>query len=29
VHAYDQWSVDDLLQLAGRHIQPSDHRLRT
>jgi hypothetical protein len=29
VHAYDQWSADDLLQLAGHHIQPTDHRLRT
>ena len=29
VHAYDQWSVDDLLQLAGQRIQPSDHRLGT
>jgi peroxiredoxin len=29
VHAYDQWSVDDLLQLAGHHTQPTDHRLRT
>ena len=29
VHAYDQWSVDDLLQLAGQHIQPTDHRLGT
>jgi hypothetical protein len=29
VHACDQWSVDDLLQLAGQHIQPSDHPLRT
>jgi hypothetical protein len=29
VHAYDQWSVDDLLQLAGHHIQPTDHRLGT
>jgi hypothetical protein len=27
-HAYDQWSVDDLLQLAGQHIRPGDHRLR-
>ena len=29
VHAYDKWSVDDLLQLAGQNIQPADHRLRT
>ena len=29
VHAYDQWSVDDLLHLAGQHIQPTDHRLGT
>jgi hypothetical protein len=25
-HAYDQWSVDDLLHFARQHIQPSDHR---
>jgi peroxiredoxin len=28
VHAYDQWSVDDLLQLASQHIRATDHRLR-
>jgi len=25
VHAYDQWSVDDLLQLASRHLPATDH----
>jgi peroxiredoxin len=29
VHAYDQWSVDDLLHLASRHNRAIDHRLRT
>ena len=28
VHAYDQWSVDDLLHLASKHIRATDHRLR-
>lgn len=28
-HAYDQWSVDDLLHLASRHNRAIDHRLRT
>jgi peroxiredoxin len=28
VHAYDQWSVDDLLDLASKHIRATDHRLR-
>lgn len=28
MHAYDQWSVDDLLHLASKHIRATDHRLR-
>lgn len=28
VHAYDQWSVDDLLHLASKHSRATDHRLR-
>ena len=28
VHAYDQWSVDDLLHLASKHIRAADHPLR-
>jgi peroxiredoxin len=29
VHAYDQWSVDDLLHLASWHSRAIDHRVRT
>ena len=29
VHAYDQWSVDELLQLASRHLPATDHPART
>jgi peroxiredoxin len=28
MHAYDQWSADDLLHLASKHIRTTDHRLR-